>query len=555
MVATSTSEHLQSGTILSEVDISRLILKPACIPILIGVQRFQQLTTVNPEDAVKIATFIAKSQRFAEIDIYWAQATKLLVGGKHSISKSAVSFDNARALDQFWIVHGELSSHSLELPEKLTTIFSNRSYLKVFNHLLPILISCYSTNDLHLLLKPLVASNLAIDHISNIAMNLPSICGHIAMVLQNLLRDTQEPAIIWRSSKVLLKISSCDIHLAMIVRSSFVKLREHPLLCLEITSRFIKDTEQFIDEELCSNSDSESISGSWLLKGLRNSDLLLISQSAIEKLGALLSTDVGGAAFRQAQWQIDVCQCVRIIATCNSVDGSITYNSSSSSSHGKAEAAKNAVAVLIEAAEAVLEHPTDSSLLIQNRGDYIEYTLRLAIVLLVVNFACSAASGRRIQVESTAQDRGAQQLEKAALASQLASAITALTVFSEREASTHSDAAPEAARCFSLCFRLAVTFRSQSALRNLCAIELSLDHFTDFLAEDGSDLPKLASTMAQIISPPSRMEQKDRTNAFCSEVKYFISTSFSTLHNSAGVSHFSSMIISSLHKFFFQQLL
>ena len=523
-MATLTSEHLQSGTILSEVDISRLILTPACIPILIGVQIFQQLSTVNPEDAVRIATFTTKSQRFAEIDIYWAQATKLLFGGKYPTSKSAVSFDNAKAVDQFWIVHGELSSHSSELPERSTTIFSNRSYLKVLNHLLPILISCYSANDLPLLLKPLVASNLAIDHISNIAMNLPSICGHIAMVLQNLLRDTQEPAIIWRCSKVLLKISSCDIHLAMIVRSSFVKLREHPLLCLEITSRFIKDTEQFIDEELCSSSDSDSISGSWLLKGLRNSDLLLISQSAIEKLRVLLSCDMAGVTFSQELWQIDVCQCVRIIATCNSVDGSITYNSSSSSSHGKAEAAKNAVAVLIEAAEAVLEHPTDSSLLIENRGDYIEYTLRLAIVLLVVNFACLAASGRRIQVESTAQDRGAQQLEKAALASQLASAISALTLFSEREASTHSDAAPEAARCFSLCFRLAVTFRSQSALRNLCAVELSLDRFTDFLAEDGSDLPKLASTMAQIISPPSRMEQKDRTNAFCSEVKYFIYT-------------------------------
>ena len=530
MVATSTSEQLQSGTIISEVDISRLILKPACLPILVGVLRFYQLTAANPEETVKIASFISKSQRFAEIDVYWTQATKVFGGGKPSITKSSVSFDSARAPDRFWIAYSELSSHCLKQPDKLTTIFSNRSYLGVLNHLLPILISCFSIDNLPLLLKPLVSSSLAVEHISNVAINLPSICGHIAVAMQNILRDAQEPAIIWRCSRVFLKISSCDKHLAMIVRSSFVKVREHPLLCLEITSRYIMDTEKFIDDVLCSNSNCESISSSWLLSGLRDSDLLAISQSAVDRLGVLLNSDISSIASNHVQWQFNVCQCVRIVATCNLVVGSISYNSSTSSYQGKAEVAKTAVKVLIKAAETSLESLFENSLLIKYSEDLIEYTLRLAIILLVVNFACLAANGRRNQVENIGQDRGSQQIEKAALASLLTSAMSALTHFTERDTCTQSGRAPEAARCFSLCFRLTVTFRSHFALRNLCAVELSLDHFHDFLSEEASDLPLLASTMAQIISPPSRVEQRDRTNAFCNEVTYSTSLIFSTLH-------------------------
>lgn len=268
MVTTSDVVLLQNRSILSNVNCDNLLLKSECMPILVGICRQQRLKPPDPNvNTQRITQYVSSSQKCSDIELYWAQATKLLSGTKPVLSKSFSSFEGAKPADRFWIIHNELTALNLESNQrtdewKSLNIFNERSYLNILNSVIPIIVSCFNLSEVPVLMKSLVASTLAVEHISNLAVNLPSICATISEVLQNNLRDVLEPALLWRCSRVLLKIASKDISLAKCIRTSLVQKREHPVLCLEVTNRFIHDSDRFTDHHLCSRCPSDSSSGS-----------------------------------------------------------------------------------------------------------------------------------------------------------------------------------------------------------------------------------------------------------------------------------------------------
>jgi hypothetical protein len=525
MVTPPILRSTQSVATIAGLDVDQTLLKTECLPILVGVHKFRHLTAVmSSADTSNIATFVLKNRRCPDIELYWSQASKFLSGIKPACAQPNRNLHCAKAADHFWIVLHEITLRCPVQSDDSTNIFSDRAFMKILNSVLPILISCFPISELSLLLRPLLASNLSSEHISNIAVNLPFICGPISEVLQTYLREAQEPSLIWRSSRILLKVASKDKRLAVSVRKSLVKWKEHPLLCLNITREFIHDTEEFIDRELCSRLVS-SVSSSWLLSVFRDSDLLLVSQSAIDRLKTLLSSQREHLPEDQRSLFGEIKRCARIISTCSSVHGCDVINKQSAcSSCGQVEILRAAIAALLVSVEGTLldsdRRPSDSA------EEYAEMALRLAIVLITVSFFALAATDTKSRREGALQSQsqsqwgeGALYREETALSALLVSALKMQRSLMDRPSSSSFGSGREATKTFNLCFRLAVTFGSDTAVRLLCVRELKLEHCSDFLVE--SFMAKAIGVIARVIQPPERPEQKDRDKSFCDEVRLY----------------------------------
>jgi hypothetical protein len=530
----------RSKATITGLDVDQILLKTECLPILVGIHKFRHLTAVMPStDTSSIANFVLKNRRCPDIELYWSQASKFLSGAKPVSVQANRNLHCAKAADHFWMVLHEITQRCPVQPDDPTNIFSDRAFMKILNSVLPILISCFPITELSLLLRPLLTSSLSSEHISNIAVNLPFICGQISEVLQTYLRDAQEPSIIWRSSRILLKVASRDKQLAVSVRNSLVKRKEHPLLCLNITREFIHDTEEFIDRELCARLVS-SVSSSWLLSVFRDSDLLIVSQSAIDQLKILLSSQRQHLAEDQRSFFGEIKRCARIISICSSVHGcDVTNKQSACASCGQVEIVRDAIAALLGAVEGTLGGGTlregtlregtlglglgDSDRCTSDTasGEYAEMALRVAIVLIIVNFLALAATDTKSRREGALQSQwveGALYREETALSALLVSALKMQRWLIDRPSTSSSGTARESAKRFNLSYRLAVTYGSDTAVRSLCVRELALEHCSDFLVE--SDMAKAIGIFARVTQSHERLERKDKDKAFCDEVRY-----------------------------------
>ena len=533
-----------SKTMLSGVNIDNLLLQTECLPILIGIHKFRHLAALSSDgDATHIASFLAKNRKCTDIEVYWSQAAKYLSTAKHTPYKTSSTFECARAIDHFWMVLSELTSGFSVEKGEASNIFNERVYLGVLRSIIPIVVSCFPVTELVLLMKPLVASHLSAEHLSNLACNLPSISGHIAEVLLNYMRDSLEPAILWRCSRILLRIASCDVQLARSVRSSLVAIREYPLLCHELTMRYIKDTEIFVDDELCSRITTASVSvrndTNWLLIGMRDSDLLQISSLAYISLKSLLQVDSFPKGVEDMkQWQTDVTRCIRVSATCSAVcGGSICNTATPDCSYSKLESTRLVISALIDAAESALDKLSEQSTDVLNEKDekeeineketFTEVTLRLAIVLLTSSYTVLATIRRRMRGDIstsfpstlTSWEKGAVQTHQLSLAILLQTSLTLQERLISREDRRINGSSVEAARCFNLTFRLAVTHKSNSALRALCVSELKLTRFLDFMSDSTDDISRVINELAAVICPSSRVNMTDNY-AVCREVSY-----------------------------------
>jgi hypothetical protein len=438
---------VQSHSILTEIDIDKLSINNDSLPILSFFAKFKFLTLQSTElqNTQRIDAFVANSKN-NDIELYWTQAIKLF--SMRHVIPPAGNFETSKAGDRLWIVYNELLSRdSIQLYDMIrsTSIFNERVYLTVLNSVLPILISCFPITQLSLLLKPLVASTLAADHISNLTVNLPSICTAICAELLLYLRDAQEPAIIWRCSRILLTIASKCYQSAISVRFSLVREKVHPLLCLDITRRFIGDTEKFLDEELCSSSTSISINDSWILIGLRDFDLLAISQSAVKKTVELIkemtnstylvSSDKEMDCTAGGGWQREIIRCARIVSICSSVSSPNKILEMADFSNNKDDLITGLAVSLMEAAENVF-HKFDNENVTNNvvvsesestdkaiigNADHniskekqsvdlqecdVEFLIRMSIVLFIVSLAALATAVTRMKLEYAHKSNG-----------------------------------------------------------------------------------------------------------------------------------------------------
>ena len=520
---------MQHRSILHKVKCGKLFLRNECLPVLIGICKLQSSKTGKSDDTSnRISQFILKSQKCPDIELYWTQAIKLLSGSKLVVSRSCTSFEAARVTDRFWMVYHDLTFIDAGPPDekwRLKNVFNERSYLTVLNSIIPIIVSCFRRSEVSQLIKVIVASTLAIDHLSNLAVNLPSLCSTISEVLLSYLRNAQDAALVWKYSRVLLSIASKDRELAICVRDSMVRKREHPLLCLEITNRFVHDADRFIDTELCSPTsphNSSKISSSWLINNLRDCDLLLISKMTVSRLNLLITerlssteqelinktvgeTRIGtsptdsGSQFRQ-RWRKDIIRCARVISACSCIRGSFnidrpSFSSSLTSSpdfYGKIDVLETSARALITAAEGSLAQ--FESISNEDKKSEVEVMLRIAIMLLLVGFTVSATAFILVRGDS-AQNQN-QNLEKSKLleregklASLLISARKAQSRLIEMECTILAgstvgapDTAAEAARTHMLFLAIAVTFGCCKAVRSL-SNELNLGHFIDFMTE------------------------------------------------------------------------
>ena len=533
MVSSSSPGQSASKTMLSGVNIDNLLLQTECLPILIGIHKFRHLAALSSDgDATHIASFLAKNRKCTDIEVYWSQAVKYLSTAKQTPCKTSSTFECARAIDHFWMVLSELTSGISVETGEASNIFNQRVYLRVLSSIIPIVVSCFPVTELMLLMKPLVASHLAAEHLSNLAYNLPSIGGHIAEVLLNYMRDSLEPAILWRCSRILLRIASCDVQLARSVRSSLVASKEYPLLCLELTMRYIKDTEKFVDDELCSRITSFKTDTNWLLTGLRDSDLLQISSLACNSLKSLLQVQLipkGSADMKL--WQANVTRCVRISATCSAVcGGSICNTSTPDCSFSKLESTRLVIEALVDAAERSLDQLSEQSTDVLNEKEaFIEISLRLAIVLLTSSYTVLATIRRRMRGDTstssstlTSWEKGALQVHQSSLATLLLSSLTLQERLISYEERRINGSPVEAARCFNLTFRLAVSHKSNNALRALCVSELRLTRFTDFMSNSVDDISRVINELAAVTYTSSTVDMSD-CYAVCREVSYRIS--------------------------------
>ena len=535
MISSSISIPAQSVETTTGFDVDQILLKAECLPFLIGVSKFRHLTAlITSADTSNIAKFILSNRKCPDIELYWSQASKFLSGAKPAAVQSSKNLHCAKAADHFWMVLHEITQRRPAQSDDSTNIFSDRGFTKILNSVLPILISCFPVSELPLLLKPLFASNLSSEHISNIAVNLPFICRQISEVLQTYLRDAQEPSLIWRSSRILLKVASRDKQLAVSVRNSLVKWKEHPLLCLNVTREFVHDTEEFIDKELCSRLIS-SVSSSWLLLDFKDSHLLVVSHSAADKLNVLLCRQRGDFIVEdQRSLFAEITQCARIISTCCSVHGcDVTQKSTAYCSYEQVEVIRNAIAALLGAAEGALQDSHSRPVLCPSDNaneEFAEMALRLAIALVVVNFFELAATDTKTRREGTSLwAEGALHREESALSALLVSALRMQRRLVDRPSTSTTVSTRESTKSFSLSFRLAVTFGSSNALRSLCVRELSLEHYSDFLVE--CDMAKAIGILARVIVSPERVNQRDRDKTFCDEVRCCKIDSISCKHH------------------------
>ena len=557
MVVSSVSELQQKErenefeSILCKQNSNELLLRTECLPILVGFQKQLHFRDPCRSDSLRIELFLRRSKKCPEIELYWSQAVKLLSASKLSISRPTASFEAAKTVERFWIIHGELLSLGCFQPHselRVINIFNERSYLSIMKSVVPILISCLTLTDMPLVLVQLISSNLAAEHISNLAVNLPSLCVVICKALQARLRDSTEPAELWRCSRVLLSIASKDRQLAVAVRHSLVREKEHPLLCLQITNRFIQDSDSFLDRELCprTSTSSTSISSSWMVRSLRNTDLLAISRLSadrltimvIERMESLAIDRVGvegaeGAMSleqQRLQWQGAIMRGARIIAVCSTIHSTNTTicppsSSSSSDAYAKIDLLETTTRALMVAAEGILkvlaELKSGTDTFAGELEELAEFIVRVAVILLVIGLTLSTS----VNAQNTAQRAQLADRENR-LGAMMTSAMAAQKVLADRtvrvgrEFVEHREStgypsrcsAVESARSSLLFLRLLVTFECPIALRSLCT-DLSLTHCSDFLPE--SDLNRVLVLLQGMMPRQGR----DRDNALRKEVR------------------------------------
>ena len=527
MVVSSDGEYVQNIPILHTLNCDRLLLRNECLPVLLGVSRLQPTKTNATTSALhRINQFILRSQKCSDIEHYWTQATKLLSGSKPTFSRIS-TFETARVIDRFWMVHNDLiclDPHQADGEWRSNSIFNERSYLHVLNSIIPILVSCFQKSEASQLIKVMISSQLAAEHLSNLAVNLPSLCGIISEVLLSCLRNAQDAAVVWRCSRVLLSIAAKDKDLAICVRTCMVRRKEHPSLCLEVTNKFIHDADSFIDIELCSPSsahNNSSICSSWLVNSLRDCNLQQISELMVSRLNFLATGRISTATQEQFSetargmkmaptdhWQDDIIRCARIISTCSSIRGSCSDNrmsnlsSNSPDFYGKIDMLDAAAKTLITAAHGILERLKRSYEVIrteeneENEKVEVEFMLRIAIVLLLVGFTVSATAFVKLREDNNQNQIHIQNyLEKSKLldkesklTSLLISAIQGQKQLVEMDCTSfdnrtkNPDSAAEAARTHILFFSLAVTYGCHTGLRSL-STDLSLSQYNDFMTD------------------------------------------------------------------------
>ena len=454
------------------------------------------------------------------------------------MSRASTSFEAAGVIDRFWMVHNDLvclDPHQSDGELRSNNIFNERSYLHVLNSIIPILVSCFHKSEASQLIKVMISSTLATEHLSNLAVNLPSLCGIISEVLLCNLRNAQDAAVVWRCSRVLLGIAAKGKDLAICVRAFMVRRKEHPSLCLEVTNRFIHDADRFIDIELCSPSsphNNSSICSSWLVNSLRDCDLQQISLLMVSRLSILTTgrvssateehfgkTAIGMEMATTDHWQDDIIRCARIISTCSSIRGSNSANRQQSSSscsspdfYGKIDILDSSARTLIIPAQGILEKFTGSCETKENAENEkvkVEFMLRIAIVLLLVGFTVSATAFVQLRGDSSQNQNQNQNLEKSKLLDK-ESKLTSLLMFAIQAQKqlvkmdcTRFDSgiknpasAAEAASTHILFFSLAVTFGSYAGLKSL-STKLSLSQYTDYMTD--LELKRVLSVLGKVL--------------------------------------------------------
>jgi hypothetical protein len=217
------------------------------------------------------------------------------------------------------------------------------------------------------------------------------------------------------------------------VRYSLVREKVHPLLCLDITRRFIGDTEKFLDDELCSSSTSISINDSWVLIGLRDCDLLAISRSALNKTIVLMKermdlrpVDGDKGMNTSGLWQREVIRCARIVSVCSSVSCSNKNQMMTDFCNDKEDLIIDLAVLLMEGAEKMFNkfdigNVTKNSVVsdskmndkdesgsanycisIENQSNLeecdLEFMIRMSIVLFIVSLTALATAVTRMKV-------------------------------------------------------------------------------------------------------------------------------------------------------------
>ena len=179
-----------------------LPMTPTHVPVLAlmcKLRRQQQQSAPTAAAAAALAQqeqYVAAHQRHVgDLDVFCAQAAKLFApsGAKALPPVPEHLFESARSVDRFWTVFHLLTAEGgvgedAEAPSSSSSssagsggssdssvIFNERAFVHVLFDIVPVVIGCFPARDLPLLLRPLLLSTLAAEHISNLVANLPSV--------------------------------------------------------------------------------------------------------------------------------------------------------------------------------------------------------------------------------------------------------------------------------------------------------------------------------------------------------------------------------------------
>ena len=196
----------QDQAIWTKLDFSDVPLETSCVPIL------TLLCKVKKSNA-SIEYYVASEQKnHHDVEVFCTQAIRLFTPIKPFEPTSELFFESVPSVKRFWIVYNLLTSEDMEEDStRINGILNEYAFLPVFNEILPIIISCFPIQDLSILLRPLLLSTLAAEHISNLVMNVPCICPDICTLLITCLKmndlDTQQ-AIVLSLSRISMNDST-----------------------------------------------------------------------------------------------------------------------------------------------------------------------------------------------------------------------------------------------------------------------------------------------------------------------------------------------------------
>lgn len=199
----------QEQAILTKLDCSAVPLTTASVPIL------TLLCKVKRGNA-SIECYLASEQKnHQDIEVFCTQAIRLFTPIKPFEPTSELFFECVPSLKRFWMVYNLLTREdSEEDTTRINGILNEYAFLPVFNEIIPIIISCFPIQDLSILLRPLLLSTLAAEHISNLIMNIPCICSDVCTLLVT-----------------CLKMNDLDIQQAIVLSLSRLSMNEpsiHP---------------------------------------------------------------------------------------------------------------------------------------------------------------------------------------------------------------------------------------------------------------------------------------------------------------------------------------